>query len=392
MSDNERSAGLRILHVMPSIALAFGGPTRSLVGYVKAAQSQGLDVTVAAPEPAPADIEAMRAALPGVPVNVFTACGSGAFVVAPGLLKWMIGTAAKYDVVHVHGLFNSVSSLAAVIATRNRCATVLRPFGTLSRFTFEHRRSWLKHCFFRLVDEPNVRRVEALHFTTTDERDEAARHGSFLARRAYVVPPPWMPPLAPAAIRSTPSRWTALFVSRLHPVKDVELLLEAWALVLAVLPDARLVIAGSGHPSYVSSLRASATRLSLDDRVAFVGYATESEKARLFEEADVFILASRHENFGVAVLEAAAAGIPVVVTREVQLAPFLEAQGLARVSARDMKVLANTIITTMRDDRMRAHCATNGREIITRRFSISQVGKELVAMYGAALTTKEAAS
>ena len=68
---------------------------------------------------------------------------------------------------------------------------VIGPFGTMSRYTFAHRRTMAKRMYFRAVDAPNLRRAAAIHFTTTAEREEARWHGIDFGDRAHVVPPPY---------------------------------------------------------------------------------------------------------------------------------------------------------------------------------------------------------
>ena len=97
-----------------------------------------------------------------------------------------------------------------------------RPFGTLSRYTFS-RRSTFKQLYFALLDRPALRRVEAIHFTTEAERTEADRP-------------------------------TVLFMSRLHPKKNVRGLLHAWTRVVEQRPDAQLWVAGDGDEAYVHGL------------------------------------------------------------------------------------------------------------------------------------------
>jgi len=95
---------MTILHVIPNVSRAFGGPTESLIGYAQAARTQDLDVHVAAPS-VPEDDEAwLREQLPDLSFHFYASVGRHAWVVA------------DYDAVHVHGLFNPVSSLSLHVA------------------------------------------------------------------------------------------------------------------------------------------------------------------------------------------------------------------------------------------------------------------------------------
>jgi glycosyltransferase involved in cell wall biosynthesis len=336
---------------------------------------------VAAPALDEVDERWLRDALPDTELHLFLGRGEGAFVRSPSLVSWLSRTGGSFDVVHVHGLMNPVSTLAMRACVRRGWPLVVRPFGMLSSYTFAHRRSQLKRAYFALLDGPTLARAQALHFTTDTERDEAARHGRGFRERSFVIPPPWVGTASPDGGRRRGARPTALFLSRLHPVKHLELLIGAWRGVTERVPDARLVIAGEGEPAYVRHLRGLAAEAGVGESVSFVGFADGEAKERLLGEADAFVLPSYHENFGVAVLEALAAGVPVVVTREVQLSGFVEAHGLGLVARRGEADLAAGLAHVLTDDTLRARCMTDGRALVERHFSLERVGEALAGMY-----------
>jgi glycosyltransferase involved in cell wall biosynthesis len=368
---------------MPNASRAFGGPTESLIGYARAAQTQGVDVQVAAPSISEKDEAWLREQLPHVRFHFFTSAGRHAWVVAPGLWTWLWSHGEEYDVVHVHGLFNPVSSLSAQIAVRRGYPTVMRPFGTLSRYTFS-RRSALKRLYFQLLDRPSLQRASGIHFTTEAERDEANRLDLSLDERSHIVPPPWRGDTAPADLDAKAEQPTVLFMSRLHPKKNVAGLLDAWAEVVETLPEARLWIAGDGDEDYVSKRRQQVERLGLQDRVSFLGFVQGEEKERVLREAWAFALPSHQENFGVAVLEAVAAGLPVVISGEVQLRAFIDANDLGVVVDRtDSSEIADGLTHILRSPSVRERCARVGPEAVDATFSENRVGEQLAQMYEA---------
>jgi glycosyltransferase involved in cell wall biosynthesis len=373
---------MRVLHVAPSIARAFGGPTQSLIGYAKASLRAGWEVTIGAPESR--DERWLRDTLPEVQLRLFPARGRDAFIVSPPLINWLQREVRSHDVVHVHGLFNPVSSFAARTSLDRGVPTVIRPFGTLSRYTFEHRRRLLKRVYYRYVDRRNLTRAAAVHFTTVSERDEASRLDEGFQTRGHVVPPPWV---ADCAIESGAARrggQLVLFLSRLHPVKRVEHLLDAWPAVRVRHPTTRLVVAGDGDEQYVRTLHTRVQELGIADSVEFIGFASGERKAKLLASAALFVLPSQHENFGVALLEALAAGIPVVITPEVQLAAFVWEHQLGIVTEATAGPLAAAIIEALHNDELRARCQVTAPGLVARAFSLETIGAALGAMYQAA--------
>jgi len=148
---------------MPNASRAFGGPTESLIGYARAAASAGIDVGVAAPRPPGEDVAWLREQMPETSFHFFTSVGRHAGVVSPGLWAWLASDASReYALVHVHGLFNLLSSVSALLCCVQDRPVLIRPFGTLSRYTFSRRRL-LKQIYFRLLDRPALRRARDAH-------------------------------------------------------------------------------------------------------------------------------------------------------------------------------------------------------------------------------------
>ena len=379
---------MRVLHIAPSIARSYGGPTQSLLGYVIAGRRLGIEVSIAAPAPgarhagAPDDAAAITDHAEGAHLELFRSFGSGAFATSPSLVRWAARNAKKYDVVHVHGLFNPISSLAARSCIHARSAVIIRPFGTLSRYTFAHRRTALKRVYFSLLERRNITHAAGIHFTTTTERDEAKWRGLSFDRRAYVVPPPFIddghrpPPDDPGS--ATP---TVLFLGRLNPIKNIEALLEAWPTVHQHAPSAKLAVAGSGDPRYVAELMQRAHRLGINSDVRFAGIVSGPVKERLLRSASVVVLPSFHENFGMVVLEAVAAGAPVIVSPDVQLAPFLREYGLGTVVNPQPALLAKAIIAALDDAELKERVRLTGRAAVSKSFSPEVVGRLLLDMY-----------
>jgi glycosyltransferase involved in cell wall biosynthesis len=234
-----------------------------------------------------------------------------------------------------------------------------------------------------------IRDAGALHFTTVQERDEARRLAAVRAAPAAVVAPPWIPD-ADARLRGAlharrearASRGeTVLFLSRLHPIKGLEALIDAWPAVRAAHPAARLIIAGAGDAAYERDLKARVLQYGRDESVQFIGFVTGAEKTRWLAEADVFVLPSFHESFGMAVLEAIAAGLPAVVSADVQLATVLQEYRLGAVVSRKPAMLAQGILTVLEDAALRHHCASQGAAIVEALFSPKTIGPQLRAMY-----------
>ncbi len=381
---------MRILHVAPSIARSYGGPTQSLYGYVTASRLTGAEVTVAAPSASRIEVDDIETAAGAGRVHTFASAGRGAFVVSPAMVRWVRIQAENNDVVHVHGLFNPISSLCCRVALDSRAAVVLRPFGTLSRYTMEHRRSGLKKAYFAALDRNNVRQASAIHFTTGAELDEAKWHGVDFTNRAHVVPPPWTRlPNTNSERDLIRGRPRVVFIGRINPIKNVEALLAAWPGVLRVHPTALLTIAGSGGERYLESLVRVAAQLRISHTVAFPGFLSGSAKSELLAEASVLALPSHHENFGVVILEALAAGVPVVISPQVQIREFVELYKFGAVADPATPLFGDAISSLIGDTEMKARVTRDAPAALENSYGSGVIGKKLESMYLDALATRQ---
>ena len=368
---------MKILHVAPSIERAYGGPTQSLAGYIAASRTTGAQIDVAAPLPAKHEVDVLSEA-GARRVETFTGYGRGSTAASPALVRWVTRHARGYDVIHVHGLFNFISTFAARAAIKAGAAVVIRPFGTLSRYTFEHRRGALKRPWFENLERPNLNKAAAVHFTSATEREEAEWNELGLGDRAYVVPPPFIP--SRVTQRKSSDRRVALFLGRLHPVKNVEALIDAWPLVLARHPGALLQIAGEGSRQYMQKLRDRAK-----EGVEFLGFLSGSEKEDALARATVLVLPSMHENFGMVVIEAIAAGVPVIVSQHVQLLDFIAGNHLGLVALDSPDSIAKAIGIVFTDPALGDRVSEHGRRLVEESYNPEIIGKQLETMYLSAL-------
>lgn len=366
---------MKVVHVIPSLDAADGGPTAALRLMERALSARGISLTTfatvgaAPPEPA----------TPGVP-RIYAGRWTRFYKFAPGLVIPLWRQLAACDVLHVHALFSFASLAAALLARLRGVPYVVRPLGTLSAYGFTARRPWLKALSFRLLEGPALRNAAAVHVTSAAERDEVMATG--IACRCAVIP------LGIDLGKPTPhaSGRHVLFLSRLDPKKNVEGLLEAMRLLRAALPDVTLTIAGSGSSGYEAALKDRARQLGLAD-IRWLGHITGEAKAAALAEASLFVLPSFSENFGIAAAEALAAGVPCVLGQGVAIARQVEeARAGVAVAPEPMAIaeaLRNLLEEPDRLSRMRVHA----RQLAESEFSSEVMAERLEALYAGLLRT-----
>jgi glycosyltransferase involved in cell wall biosynthesis len=172
-----------------------------------------------------------------------------------------------------------------------------------------------------------------------------------------------------------------LFLSRLDPKKGLDLLLPAFAQVRVQNPDVALVLAGNGDQSFVTGLEEEAVRLGIAGDILWTDFLAGEEKWAVLSGADVFVLPSYSENFGVAVVEAMAFGLPVVVSDQVGIhREVAEAQaGLVVPCA--WEELARALTRLVRDKQLRSRMGENGKRLAQTHFSLEAVTGKLINVY-----------
>jgi len=171
-----------------------------------------------------------------------------------------------------------------------------------------------------------------------------------------------------------------LFLSRLHPKKGLDVLAASFAKVAARLPNARLVIAGRPAPGYLADVKKTICAQGIDKRALLVGDLCGEEKISAYRAADVFVLPSRSENFGIAVVEAMACGTPVVVSRETPWSE-VERYGAGRWAKLDSGEFAQHIIEILEDGQLRRAMGQNGRALVREKYTWDRIAPRVLALY-----------
>ena len=310
----------------------------------------------------------------------------GFYTVSWPLASWLSDHVADYDVVHIHALFSFATLPAAYFAHKRGVPYIVRPLGTLNTWGMTERRPWLKRASFSLLESRVVKHAALMHYTSDDERLEAEA----LTRGAASVVIPNAVAEAVAVERGAfrarlgvpHDKPIVLFLSRLDEKKGLDLLIRAFATLRSRIPNALLVIAGNGSPEFVATLRGQADGLGLSaDALVWAGFISGDEKRAALADADVFVLPSYSENFGIAVAEAMAAGLPVVVSDHVGLHADVTAAGAGFVVPCDSFLVADALARLLSDPEIASASGQRGADLVRRRYSTAAVTTQVIAAY-----------
>ena len=384
---------MKILHVIPRLDPEAGGPTTVALGLVRAlnqiAGVQAEIVTIRGQdhERLPLPSEGHSTTHHSVPVWFMPASRLRlrSFMPSLAFYRWMRRNIDAFDVLHLHYLFSFTTLVAGFLAVRRGKPFVVRPLGQLAYWSLQQRK-WLKKLWASCVDRPLLRRAVFVHATSEQERNDIRAFG---VTTPVVLLPPGVE--VPPDQRRAREATTILFLGRLHPKKRPELALEMLPILIGMGVDARLVVAGRGDQVFERELRERAERPDLLGRVSFVGFVDGDEKWEHLRTAGVFVLPSQAENFGVAVAEAVAAGCPVVLTREVDIATMLETSGAALIAEPTPAAFAESVARIVRDPDRAVTMGLAGREFAAKEWSWTNVAVRLAEKYSEVLATRSGA-
>jgi glycosyltransferase involved in cell wall biosynthesis len=299
------------------------------------------------------------------------------------LTRWLARHIRDFDLVHIHALFSYAALPAALLAHRAGVPYIVRPLGTLNRWGIENRRPWLKRLSFRVLESRILANAAGIHYTSEQERVEAGELG--VSTNAIIIPNPVELPAGQASrpIQHAPERKTILFLSRIDRKKGLDLLLQAFAQIRQQCPDAVLMLAGAGDPGWVASLKATAERLGIASHVIWAGFLTGEAKWSALTGADVFVLPSYSENFGIALVEALACGCPVVLSDQVGIHREISRAQAGLVTPCSVAELAAAILNVLTDPALSRRMTENGVRLARQQFSLEAVSRQLTAAYAA---------
>jgi len=217
----------------------------------------------------------------------------------------------KPDLVHIHALWNPFLHWASRWARRATLPVVFSPHGMLTPWALGQKRI-KKALALAVYQYRDLKLTNLLHATADSEVQDVRRLG---LRQPVVVAPLGVAidPILPRRTRHDSDPRIALFVSRIHPKKGLVNLVNAWA---AIKPCGwKMVVAGPDQDGHEREIKDLAETKGVAQDFEFVGAVFGKEKDRLYNQADLFVLPTHSENFGVVVLEALAAGVPVITTK-----------------------------------------------------------------------------
>ena len=358
------------LHLVASAAVTSGGEGLAALRYAESIARSGCVVTLLSKHISAKHDDASH--------------GSGRFVqaAAPTQHNFLSELLAQYgymqklceqkkiDLIHLHGMWSPLLAVGALVANRNGLPLIISPHGCLEPWAlgYKHRKKW----FALKTYQGLVMRSASLFVATADQEADSIRRLGF-QQPVAIIPNGVDVGVAPRHNAHVDFK-TILFLSRIHPIKGLPDLVEAWAIVRR--PGWRIVIAGGDEQGYRSKIENLIRARGLESDFVFVGFVDGARKQACFEMADIFVLPTYSENFGIAVAEALASELPVITTTGAPWHDLVKHQCGWWVEP-GLKGISNALNEAMEcDPGELRQMGQRGRQLVIDKYSWTKIGAD----------------
>lgn len=388
---------MRILHLIATLSRESGGPAQACLEMAAAVARRGHDVSVyttnwgeAGAEDAPTDRPVMRN---GVTLRYFPVHAPRFWKPSLAMARALSREIASFDVLHLHSIYLFHDLIGGHYARRHGVPYIVRPHGMLDPYIRAHHRTrkWLMEVAFQ---NRVLRHATAIHYTSDIEREISTPFA--MGAPPKVVPlgvdltgfdalP--SPEIFHQRFPETRGKTIVLFLSRLHFKKGLDLLIPAFAELADRDPSLHLVLAGPDD-GMVAKCREWMARDGVSERVTFTGMLRGADKLSAFAAARMFTLPSYSENFGIAPVEAMAAGLPIVISDQVNIWRELQRGGGATVIPCDRAALVAAMAPLLSDANAAQEMGRRARATVDQFYRWDNVAAALEAMYREAAASR----
>ncbi len=365
----------KLIHIIPSIAEESSGPTYSVKRLIESLININLDVELAT-------LKYDNTILPKY-AHSFDIVGNKRLARSPLMYEWLNNQVKMHNkkiIFHNHGMWQFNSLYPGQIVNKYNSPYIVSTRGSFSKIAFRNG-SIIKKLFWPLYQKPSFKKVSIFHATSIDEYLDIRNLGF---KQPVAIIPNGID-IPNFFLKSISKLKTVLFLGRIHPIKGIDLLLPAWKLIQDKHLDWQLKIIGDdvgyhGSSGYKLKMKNLSKDLKLK-RTEFLDPLYGNDKWQAYKDADIYILPSYSENFGVTIAEAMASGLPVIVTKGTPWSD-VEQKNAGLWVDNKIDTIANAIeILILKNSEEREYMGQNGRDWMSKDFSWDTIAKNMNYVY-----------
>lgn len=374
---------MKVLHVVPGLTES-SGPTQAVRSLALAQTRLGCDVTIATTSGRGTDHDPDK--FPDVRVVAFPTMILKHWAYSPGLRFWLDQNVPHFDHVHIHSLWLYPGLAASWSCRKFGVPYWVRPAGSLEKWSLAHK-SWKKSVYYHLIERRILQGGAAIHAVSAQEAESVGALG--LSAEVTCIPngtdiPGELTREHLVTFRAKcglpESTKVVLYIGRFHAVKGLDVLAAAMKELRASTPSATLLLVGPINNDYATNIRKLYEQLGLMESTRFLGELRGEEKEAALRTADVLVLPSRSENFGMVVVEALAHGLPVVTTKNTPWQD-LETWGAGVWCDLTPQALSCALQKVLESSESAAEMGKRGRDLVAAKYSWDSIAREMREAY-----------
>lgn len=367
------NSSIKLLYTIPGLSINSGGPTTCTYNLVKGMRGLNVDVDILTLLPNnPVDkIIGTDDFIKTIPNDAFTP-----FAISRNFRKYLTEH-IQYDLYHANAIWNDTTHATLQCARKQDKPCVIAPHGMLYPQALQIS-SWKKKIALELFQRKDLQQATCIQATCMQEMQHIRNFG--LTNPIAVVPNCLKIDINEAAKDTIYSKRRFGFVGRLHRIKNIDGLLNAWKKLNSLTKESELFITGNGDIEYEKELRQIIADHHFNN-VVFTGFLTGKELTETIRTLDFLVLPSHSENFGMVVPEALTQGVSVIASKGTPWEE-LNTHHCGWWVDNDLDTLAATIeiaINTPEEERKRM--GENGKRLVIENYSVEKVAKKMIRLY-----------
>jgi len=367
---------MKISHVIASLDVSTGGPARSSTSLVKALlEFKNIEfaeiLTLVSDEPIMDNFNNSKGSIKFFETTILDYSKK---------LDIYLKSQSEIDLYHAHGIWSIPMHQIAKYARSKKKPYIISIRGMLEPWSMQQSRL-KKKIAMALYQNKDLTKSDCIHATAFSEA-ESIRYLGYKNPIAVIPNGIDLDDYPLKDLKSTSAKKKILFLSRIHYKKGIELLIEAWGRLDPIIrADWEIEIAGNGDSVYIEKLKSSIVGKGFQNDIKIVGPKFGKDKLNTYHNADVFVLPTYSENFGIVIAEALACGIPVITTKGT---PWKELEDYKAGKWIDVNV--ESLVTALKlyctlEKTELEKIGRNGRGLVEEKYSIEAVAKKFVDLY-----------
>ena len=384
----------KVLQVSPAYypAISIGGPIFTNLTFSKALQDLGCDVEVLATTQGLSESQITQMHLGKAdqseftyPIWRFRFYGYSHFTFSPGLVYWLWKHLPRFDVVVLQAVWNFPIWMAYLMCLIYKKPFIVIPHGSLYPETVGLKSAQIKRVFLWLYVKKMLQRASHVLFSTLDEQEKVLAFLPLKINAAILPNIVDQKPFTPLPERGT---WRKQFqissdspvlvhYGRVNSKKGIPFVLECLPRLSAHFPKLRFIIAGGEDPVHRQELNRIIEEKGISAQVMFTGLLSQSDGIRLLRDADLFVLPSLSENFGMSVVEAMLCETAVIVSDQVGISTDLAQADCARIVSTKGAELYEAILGLLGNEEQRTQLGLKGAQFVRDHYTEESVKAQL---------------